>query len=198
MRLSDPIAKKRPPSGSRHDDPIDVAIALLAPDAFDGTPDHTALGPDQFLEWPPPPEPADYIVTGFPASKQKPYIRDGQLEAPWVTTAVISEETARYRDTRYNPDLSLLLRYDHREIQTSHGGQHVQLKGSSGGAVWRVPSQSELDPSGAKLAAILISGRRAEHQLVATRASLALGMLAHLFPSVVPLVEGRAAVVRLT
>jgi hypothetical protein len=169
-----------PSGGTRDDDPVDLAVVQLAPEAANHVDlDDCLLIDDLDIAEPSHAAESDFFfVNGFPATRQPRQMRDAGFEArafPFVTEEAAESE---YAEAGISRTTSLLVHFDKDDIYRA--GQLAagpDLPGTSGGPVWRLPSAPRERP---RLAGLVVRWRlKPPLGIIARRASSLNRLIAH-------------------
>ena len=182
---------RKPLSGDRKDDKLDLAVVPLDEDIVNKL-EHSCLflGLDG-IDTAERSEPHSYYITiGYPGTKQ-PKQKGNQLDYIPMTLGTIEVSVGKYQHYGINPNTNLLLRFNKKKV---HSKLRLETApnphGMSGGGVWRVDSPSDC----ARLVAIQHEYLDREHLILATKIGLCFDVIGYHFPNLrqyLPRPEGR-------
>lgn len=158
-----------PASGRREDDDIDLGFWVLAPGVAAKVVSADTLRLND-LDFANPEEidrDAQYLLHGFPASRQPRRIRNGEFEASTLPFLTSELSDAAYAAAAKNREHHLMVNYSKDEVYRE--GERVtgsDLAGMSGGAIWRLSGTSDVRIGSPVLSAITVSWRRADPRAV--------------------------------
>lgn len=130
------------------------------------------------------PEAAQYLFSGFPASRQPRKLFDGEFRAHSYSALASEWSADAYRDVQLDRRRNIFLRYDKSDMyRDATPVVGPDLPGISGGAIWRLsgPNASLHEPL---LSAVVISWRRSANPrgVVGTRIFEWIKLAAGTFP----------------
>jgi hypothetical protein len=175
-----------PPSRNREDDRRDVGFFLLDNGDDIESAECVFLTPDDldFAERPVyDPERSHYLALGFPMSKTYIIPAEGIMRTKHLSLILMPAPADAYARLGRAPDTHLLLRYRPKRAYTIRGKlTPPNVKGMSGGGIWRFDSSRDLTVSTGKLVAIFTDWSRLSGIWVGYRVSLAGRAIVDLFP----------------
>jgi hypothetical protein len=178
-----------PGFGDRKQDKIDIGIVRLSEEIVREMQEDEFLLLDDIYHLDTPMNIGHYVFAGYPCSKHKRAINEGQAKAalqPFVTDAA---PIADYQDAGLDPRISLLLRFNKKNLWNS-SGQVVgpDPTGISGGGVWFIGDAFATTPLKPLLAAIAVEWwwREEPKRILATKIHVVLAVIWDRFPELRP------------
>lgn len=142
-----------------------------------------------------------YVFAGYPCSKHKRAIKEGEAKATLYSFAVDTAPLADYQDAGLDPSISLLLRFDKKNLWNPLG-QAVgpDPTGISGGGVWFIGDAFATTPLKPLLVAIAVEWwwREEPKRVLATKISVVLAVIWDRFPELRPSHQIKAEAVNRT
>lgn len=171
---------RKPPSGDRKDDKLDLSVVPLNEDVVNKL-GHSCLflgldGIDAAERSEPH---SSYITIGYPGTKQ-PKQKENHLDYMPMTLGMKEVPVDKYQHYGINPNTNLLLRFNKKKVHSRFRLETApDPYGMSGGGVWRVNSPSDC----ARLVAIQHEYLHKEHLILATKIGLCFAKIGYHFPN---------------
>ncbi|MGD0210457.1 MAG: hypothetical protein ABSC14_05700 [Desulfomonilia bacterium] len=178
-----------PGTGDRQQDKIDIGIVRLSKETVQDMQEDEFLTLDDTYNLDTATTTGHYVFTGYPRSKHKRAIKEGQAEATPYSFAVVPAPLSDYQNFNLNPSISLLLRFDKQNLWRPSGRvEGPDPTGISGGGVWFLNNIFTTTPLRPLLVAIAIEKWKPPKpkRVLATKLHVALSVIWDRFPELRP------------
>ncbi|MHB1183222.1 MAG: hypothetical protein ACYC4A_00765 [Desulfobulbia bacterium] len=174
-----------PNNGNREQDKIDIGIVRLSEETVRDMQEDEFLALDDIYNSDTATITGHYVFAGYPCSKHKRAIKEGEAEAALYSFAVDTAPLTDYQDAGLDPCISLLLRFNKNNLWNS-SGQAVgpDPTGISGGGVWFIGDAFATTPFKPLLTAIAVEWwwRVEPKRVLATKLHVILSAIWNRFP----------------
>ncbi len=174
-----------PGDGERQQDKIDIGIVRLTKETVQDMQEDEFLTLDDAYILYTATTTGHYMFTGYPRSKHKRAIKKGQAEATPYSFATVPAPLTDYQNAGLDPRISLLLRFDKKNLWRSLGRvEGPDPTGISGGGVWFLNNAFSTTPLRPLLVAIAIEKWKPPDPkcVLATKLHVALSIIWDRFP----------------
>lgn len=183
-----------PGSGKREDDKIDIGIVRLSEETVREMQEDEFLVLDDIYDLDTATITGHYVFAGYPRSKHKGAIKNGEAKAALYSFAVDTAPLADYQTANLDPNISLLLRFEKQNMwgPQGQGNGIASPTGISGGGVWLIGDAFATTPIKPLLVAIALEWwgklreKKPPKRVLATKIPVVLSVIWDRFPELRP------------